>query len=81
MNRKAAELLERWIAEWVRPVPAAEMHAEAARLAAEFTAYAADAGIRIGHVEEDLGEDLASRMEDALKAAGAGEPEPRDTDP
>jgi hypothetical protein len=57
------------------------MHAEAARLAAEFTAYAADAGIRIGHVEEDLGEDLASRMEDALKAAGAAEPEPRDTDP
>jgi hypothetical protein len=69
MSKLALDSLSRWIAEWVHPVPAAAIPKEAARLAAEFTAYAKDAGISTEHIEDELGEDLAAYMEDALVEA------------
>lgn len=69
MSQRAIGILSRWVAETVRPVPAAERPKEAARLAAEFAAYAADAGLNLQKLEEDLGEDLPSFMSDALEAA------------
>jgi len=68
MSKQAVDALARWMAESVRPVPAAERRREAERLAAEFTAYAGDAGFNIERLEEDLGADLVSHMEDALAA-------------
>jgi phage terminase Nu1 subunit (DNA packaging protein) len=67
MSKLAVDALMRWIAESVRPVPAGDRRKEAERLAAEFIAYAADAGIRVERLEEEIGEDLVSRMEDALE--------------
>jgi hypothetical protein len=72
MNQDTADLLASWIADNVRPVPEDEIEAEAAHLAAEFTAYAKDAGLNardLAELEAELGEDLASHMEDALEAA------------
>ena len=45
MTQHAIDILNRWVAETVRPVPPAEAAKEAARLATEFTAYAEDAGL------------------------------------
>jgi hypothetical protein len=71
MTQAALDLLARWIAENVRPVPAEDLESEAARLAAEFVAYAKDAAISVAELEEDLAETLESHMEDALEAAGS----------
>lgn len=67
-------LLANWIAENVRAVPEEQRNSGAARLAAEFKAYARDAGLGVTDIEEleeDIGEDLVSHMEDALEAAEA----------
>ena len=69
MTQHAIDILNRWVAETVRPVPPAEAAKEAARLATEFTAYAEDAGLRVEQLELDIGEDLLSFMKDALQAA------------
>lgn len=67
MSKHAVDALARWIAESVRAVPAETRRKEAERLATEFAAYAADAGISIERLEEEIGQDLVSRMEDALQ--------------
>jgi len=71
MSKRAVDALTRWISESVRPVSAELRRKEAERLAAEFTAYAEDAGINITSLEEELGTDLVSHMEDALLALSA----------
>ena len=73
MTQHAIDILNRWVAETVRPVPPAEAAKEAARLATEFTAYAEDAGLRIEQLELDIGEDIPSFMTDALQAAADAE--------
>ena len=69
MSQRTIDLLNRWIAETVHPVPAAEVEKEAKRLATEFTAFAADAGLNVENLETDISEDLEAFMADALKAA------------
>lgn len=66
MTQRAIDLLNQWITDTVRPVPPADRAREAARLTVEFRAYAADAGLNLDRLEEDLGEDLISYMNDAL---------------
>jgi hypothetical protein len=73
MTQQAIDILTRWIAETVRRVPPGEIAKEAARLAAEFTAYAEDAGLNIEDLELEVGEDLLSYMRDALQAAADAE--------
>ena len=73
MTQHAIDILNRWVAETVRPVPPAEAAKEAARLATEFTAYAEDAGLRVEQLELDIGEDILSFMTDALQAAADAE--------
>lgn len=71
MTKDAVDLLTRWVAENVQPVPADAIKGEAARLATEFAAYARDAGLGrtdIAELEEDVAEDLKGYMEDALEA-------------
>jgi hypothetical protein len=68
MSHRTVELLNRWVTDTVRPVPAADIQKEAERLAAEFTAFAADAGFSVEKLEEDVGEDLVGYMIDALEA-------------
>jgi hypothetical protein len=75
MSHRATEILNRWVAETVRPVPPQERAREAARLAVEFSAYATDAGLHLDLLEEDIGEDLTSYMRDALLAAADAEAE------
>lgn len=73
MTQRAIDILNRWVAETVRPVPPEEIGKEAARLATEFTAYAEDAGLNVQNLETDISEDLKTFMADALKvAAGTG---------
>jgi hypothetical protein len=74
MSKHAVAALNRWIAESVRAVPPREAGKEARRLATEFAAYAADAGIDVEQLEVEIGEDLVTRMEEALEAVG----EPQD---
>jgi hypothetical protein len=69
MTQQTIDILNRWIAETVRPVPPDQTDREAARLAAEFTAYAGDAGLKVEDIEFDVGEDLQSHMKEALEAA------------
>jgi hypothetical protein len=69
MSRGTLDILERWVAETVRPVPVEEIEKEAERLATEFSAFAADAGINIENLETEITEDLPSYMADALRAA------------
>jgi len=73
MTQHAIDILNRWVAETVRPVPPAEAAKEAARLATEFTAYAEDAGLRIEQLELDIGEDILSFLTDALQTAADAE--------
>jgi hypothetical protein len=76
MSRGAEELLAHWIAENVRAVPDDEQEREAARLAAEFTAYAKDAGLSaadLAELEVDIGEELGTHMKEALAEAAPGE--------
>ncbi len=73
MTQQAIDILTRWIAETVRPVPPGEIAKEAARLATEFTAYAEDAGLNVEDLELDVGEDLLGYMRDALQAAADAE--------
>jgi hypothetical protein len=76
MTRGAEELLAGWIAENVQAVPDEEVEREAARLAAEFAAYAKDAGLSasdLAELEVDIGEDLRSHMKEALADATPGE--------
>jgi hypothetical protein len=72
MSKLSVDILNRWVAESVRPVPPAEAAREAARLAAEFTAYAEDAGLSVERLEIEIGEDIVSHMREALEAARAG---------
>ena len=70
MTQDAVDLLTKWVAENVRPVPPDAIKAEAARLATEFAAYARDAGLArsdIAELEEDVAEDLKGYMENALE--------------
>jgi len=69
MTQRAIDILNSWIAETVRPVPPDELSREAHRLANEFMAYAADAGLKVETLEIDLGEDLVARMTEALETA------------
>jgi hypothetical protein len=73
MTQQAVEILNRWIAETVRAVPEDQTAKEAARLAAEFSAYAEDAGLNLQDLELDVGEDLLGYMTDALLAAADAE--------
>jgi len=70
MSKHAVTALTRWIAESVSAVPSRDAPKEARRLAAEFAAYAADAGIDVEQLEVEIGGDLVSRMEEALETAG-----------
>ncbi len=71
MRKQSVDALSRWIAESVRAVPRDETRKEARRLATEFAAYAADAAIDVADLEEEIGQDIVSRMEEALEAAEA----------
>ena len=71
MSQRTIDILNRWITETVRPVPADDIQKEAKRLAVEFTAFAADAGVNVENLETDISEDLEAFMADALKAAMA----------
>ncbi len=76
MSQDATDLLARWIAENVHAVPEDEQKGEAAQLAAEFIAYAKDAGLSAADLKElevDIEEDLESYLEDAIEAARAHE--------
>jgi hypothetical protein len=69
MSKRTLDILDRWVAETVRPVPPDEVEKEAKRLATEFAAFAEDAGVDIENLETEITEDLESFMADALKAA------------
>jgi hypothetical protein len=72
VTQAALELLARWTAENAKAVPAERVKSEATRLAAEFAAYAKDAGFSaadLAELEEDIAETLESHMADALEAA------------
>jgi hypothetical protein len=74
MRDRSTDLLERWIAENVRAVPAAQREREARRLAVEFSAFAKDAGLSdadLAELEEEIGADIGSRMAEALDIADA----------
>ncbi len=73
MSHRTVELLNRWVSDTVRAVPAEETEKEARRLAVEFTAFAVDAGLNVEMLEDDIGEDLVSFMIDALQAAADAE--------
>ena len=69
MSKRTLDILDRWMAETVRPVPPDEIEKEAKRLATEFSAFAEDAGVSIENLETEISEDLETFMADALKAA------------
>ncbi len=71
MRKQAIDALARWIAESVQAVPSQSIPKEAERLATEFTAFATDAGINLERLEEEIGQDILSRMEVALEEAAA----------
>ena len=76
MSNGSADLLARWIAENVRAVPVSQRRRESQRLAAEFSAFAKDAGLSeadLTELEVEIGESLDSHMADALEAAGLRE--------
>ena len=76
MTKAALDLLADWVAENARTTAPEERQREAARLAAEFCAYARDAGLGdadLAELEEDIAATLESRMEEALAAAAARE--------
>jgi hypothetical protein len=73
MTQHAVDILNTWIAETVHAVAAEEAGKEAARLVAEFTAYAEDAGLNLEELEVDLGQDLLATMKEALLVAGGAE--------
>lgn len=68
MSHRTVELLNRWVSDTIRPVPPDQTRREAERLAVEFTAFAADAGVNLERLEEDIGTDLVAYMVDALEA-------------
>ena len=55
MSQRTIDLLNRWVAETVRPVPEGDLEKEARRLATEFTAFAADAGVNLENLETEIG--------------------------
>jgi hypothetical protein len=74
MRDRSTDLLERWIAENVSPVPPAQRASEARRLAVEFSAFARDADMSnadLAELEEEIGAPLKSYMSEALDMAGA----------
>jgi len=73
MTQQAVDILNRWIAETVHVVAPEEADKEAARLVAEFTAYADDAGLNLDELEVDLGQDLLATMKEALLAVAVAE--------
>ena len=73
MTQRAIDILNRWIADTVKPVPPEQTSREATRLANEFMAYATDAGLNVEKLEVDLGEDLVARMTEALETAADAE--------
>ncbi len=73
MTHKARDLLAGWIAENVQAAPANELDRDAEELAAEFLAYAKDAGLSaddLAELQEDFGDNLAGHLRDAVAAAG-----------
>lgn len=81
MSQRTIDLLNRWVADTVRAVPTAEVEKEAKRLATEFSAFAADAGLNVENLETEISEDLETFMADALKAAaGTGDDDLLDAD-
>jgi hypothetical protein len=76
MSDRSTDLLARWIAENVHAVPPSQRESESHRLAAEFLAFAEDAGLSaadVAELEEEIGEDIGSHMVDALETAGTGD--------
>jgi hypothetical protein len=80
MSQRTLDILNRWIAETVKRVPAEEIPKEAKRLATEFSAFAADAGMNVENLETEISEDLETFMVDALKAAAGMDDEPADSE-
>jgi len=75
MSEKAIEFLQEWITEkvQVRPAPAKiEGHAE--MLAKECAAQAAEAGVPLEDIEEEVGdleELMTTKLEDAIESEGS----------
>ncbi len=72
MSEKAIEFLQEWITEkvQVRPAPA-KIEQEAEILAKECAAQAAEAGVAIEDIEEEVGnleELMTTKLEDAVEA-------------
>lgn len=80
MSQRTLDILNRWIAETVKPVPAEEIPKESKRLATEFSAFAADAGMNLENLETEISEDLQTFMADALKAAAGMDEEQADSE-
>ncbi|MDQ2704480.1 MAG: hypothetical protein M3Y43_04915 [Pseudomonadota bacterium] len=72
MTEKAIEFLQEWINEKIQaPETPAEIEQEAETLARQCAAQAADAGVRLEDIEEEVGdleELIAARLEDAVEA-------------
>jgi len=73
MTEKAIEFLQEWINEKIQaPQTPAEIEREAEVLAKQCAAQAANAGVRLEDIEEEVGdlEDLiATKLEDAAEAS------------
>ena len=73
MTEKAIEFLQEWISEKIQaPETPAKIEQEAEVLAKQCAAQAANAGVRLEDIEEEVGdlEDLiASKLEDAAEAS------------
>ena len=69
MSKRTVDLLHRWAAETIRPVPEREIQKEAKRLATEFTAFAVDAGMNLENLEDDISAPLETFMADALRTS------------
>jgi hypothetical protein len=76
MSEQAIEFLQEWISEKVQCPPAPiKLEAQAERLAKRCAAEAADAGVALEEIEEEVGnlEDLmVTKLEDAAEAEKAG---------
>lgn len=72
MTEKAIEFLQEWISEKVQaPEAPIRLDREAEMLAKQCAAQAADAGVRLEDIEEEVGnleELIATKLEDAVEA-------------
>ncbi|MEP9389015.1 hypothetical protein [Mesorhizobium sp. KR9-304] len=76
MTEKAIEFLQEWIHEKVQaPETPASIDREAGVLAKQCAAQAANAGVRLEDIEEEVGdleELIATKLEDAVEAMNGG---------